>query len=66
MPLPAFTARNVLLYLIGVVALLFAIYALYLSMTRARPRKQIQMQPGAHAVVLRVAGLRASAPSVEI
>lgn len=62
MSIPAFTARNVLLYLVGVVALLFALYVLYLSLTRARPRKQIQMEPGAHAVVLRVAGLRLPMP----
>ncbi|HEX4037208.1 MAG TPA: hypothetical protein VHX37_04045 [Acidobacteriaceae bacterium] len=54
MQLPPFTARSVLLYLIGVVALLLLVYMLILMTVRARPHKSVPLQPGAHAAALRL------------
>ena len=58
MQLPPFTARSVLLYLIGVAAFLVLVYLLVLIMMRVRPRKMIHMRPGAQAVVLRLTAFR--------
>lgn len=52
MPLPHFTARSALLYLVGVAALLLIAYLLILITMRARPRKTVPLQPGGTAMVL--------------
>ncbi|MGA8108999.1 MAG: hypothetical protein WB974_06170 [Acidobacteriaceae bacterium] len=62
MQLPSFTARSALLYLIGVAAFLVLLYLLVLIVVRVQPRKTIHMQPGAHAVVLRLAIFRPQQP----
>jgi hypothetical protein len=50
MPLPPFTLKSCLVYLIGVAAALLIVYQLIMALYHATPRKRVNLQPTSGAV----------------